>query len=443
MAQYFVNIFNGIKALVGGMSLTIQHMRKKKELVATMQYPHEKWPLPEKDIGFEHKEYNVIRSRLHVDIDDCIGCLQCERACPVDCIKIDTIKPSKDSDYDCGQTSFGTQKKMIVPRFTIDMSECMYCNLCVYPCPEECIYMVGGPNEDKHPIDYEFSQFERKGLIFEFANSTDQDIIDVGGKDYLDKRNEKVKNLEKGLKLEGEIVEEKPVSKKTSSLSSQASAVSAKPDIKSLNIIEDKMARALAKKAFLGALKESQDIDFIVGAIEKDLADKGKLDDTLKAQLEEIKNTSKAKSQSSGTPVVSSFSIKSFNSVDDKMARGLCKKIYLSGTKKDQDISLIAEEIKSTLEDKKIMSAEVSSIIEEMLSGGNSVANEEKPDLFDMKLLNDIEDKMARGLAKKVYIANKKLSKKTDEVVKEITLELEKNEKLDNNAKEVLKGVLK
>ena len=60
-----------------------------------------------------------------------------------------------------------------------------------------------------------------------------------------------------------------------------------------------------------------------------------------------------------------------------------------------------------------------------------------------MKLLNGIEDKMARGLAKKVYIANKKLSKKTDEVVKEITLELEKNEKLDNNAKEVLKGVLK
>ena len=89
------------------------------------------------------------------------------------------------------------------------------------------------------------------------------------------------------------------------------------------------------------------------------------------------------------------------------------------------------------------MSAEVASIIEVMLSGGNSVSNKEKPDLFDMKLLNGIEDKMARGLAKKVYIANKKLSKKTDEVVKEITLELEKNEKLDNNAKEVLKGVLK
>ena len=51
------------------------------------------------------------------------------------CIKIDTIKPSKGNDFDCGITSNDTKKKMIVPRFTIDMSECMYCDLCVHPCP--------------------------------------------------------------------------------------------------------------------------------------------------------------------------------------------------------------------------------------------------------------------------------------------------------------------
>ena len=45
----------------------------------------------------------------------------------------------------------------------------LYCNLCVYPCPEECIYMVGGPNSSKHPIDYEFSEFDRKDLIYEFS----------------------------------------------------------------------------------------------------------------------------------------------------------------------------------------------------------------------------------------------------------------------------------
>jgi NADH-quinone oxidoreductase subunit I len=107
--------------------------------------------------------------------------MQCERACPVDCIKIDSIKPPKDNDFDCGITSNDTQKKMIITRFTIDMSECMYCNLCVYPCPEECIYMVGGPNAQKHEIDYEFSQYGRDGMIFEFADATDAQIREAGG----------------------------------------------------------------------------------------------------------------------------------------------------------------------------------------------------------------------------------------------------------------------
>ena len=121
ITSYFNNIANGVKSFISGLALTWDHLKNKKEKVATLQYPHEKFPVPEKNIGFDHSEYNVIRSRLHVDIDDCIGCLQCERVCPVDCIKIDTIKPPKDSDYDCGKTSHETQKKMIVPRFTIDM----------------------------------------------------------------------------------------------------------------------------------------------------------------------------------------------------------------------------------------------------------------------------------------------------------------------------------
>ena len=203
MKQYFIDIYDTVKSMMSGMSLTMHHLRKKKDLVATLQYPNEKWPIPERNIGFDHKDYNVIRSRLHVDIDDCIGCLQCERACPVDCIKIDTIKPPKDSDFDCGKTSHDTQKKMIVPRFSIDMSECMYCNLCVYPCPEECIFMVGGPNEPKHDIDYEYSKYVKHDLVFEFSNTTDQEIIDIGGQSYLDKRNETSDKIKKGYDLDG------------------------------------------------------------------------------------------------------------------------------------------------------------------------------------------------------------------------------------------------
>jgi formate hydrogenlyase subunit 6/NADH:ubiquinone oxidoreductase subunit I len=92
----------------------------------------------------------------------------------VDCIHIDTIKaPDRGEDIPdvkhTGETSNGTKKALVVSRFTIDMSECCYCNLCAYPCPEECIFMVGGPNSSKHPIDYEFSEFDRTDLIYQFA----------------------------------------------------------------------------------------------------------------------------------------------------------------------------------------------------------------------------------------------------------------------------------
>ena len=77
MSEYIHSIVDGIKSFLTGMGLTFKHFKEKKDLVATLQYPNEKWPKPERSIGFDHKDYNVIRSRLHVDIDDCIGCLQC------------------------------------------------------------------------------------------------------------------------------------------------------------------------------------------------------------------------------------------------------------------------------------------------------------------------------------------------------------------------------
>ena len=99
MIKYFSDIYNSTTAILSGMYLTINHLFRAKKGIATLQYPEERWPRPERTIGFDHGSYNVIRSRLHVDIDDCIGCLKCERACPVDCIKIETEKsPSRGED---------------------------------------------------------------------------------------------------------------------------------------------------------------------------------------------------------------------------------------------------------------------------------------------------------------------------------------------------------
>ena len=171
--NYLSNIWESISTLLIGMKITIGHMFKIKHGNVTLQYPVERWPRPERHIGFSEDSYNVIRSRLTVDMDDCIGCLKCERACPVDCIKIETEKVDKGADIleanHRGVTSHGTQKRLLVTRFDIDMTECCYCNLCVYPCPEECIFMVGGPNSSKHEIDYEFSEYDRGDMVYRFA----------------------------------------------------------------------------------------------------------------------------------------------------------------------------------------------------------------------------------------------------------------------------------
>ena len=174
MIKYLTDIFTTSSAIIGGMLITFKHLVTAKRGIATLQYPEERWPRPERNIGFNHENYNVIRSRLHVDMDDCIGCLKCERVCPVDCIKIETEKaPERGTDIKdvnhVGITQNGTKKALVVTRFDIDMSECCYCNLCSYPCPEECIFMTGGPNAQKHPIDYEVSEPDRSDLIYRFA----------------------------------------------------------------------------------------------------------------------------------------------------------------------------------------------------------------------------------------------------------------------------------
>lgn len=182
MIKYFTDIWTSITTILGGMGITFIHLIRARQDNVTLQYPEERWPRPERNIGFDHDNYNVIRTRLHVDMDDCIGCLKCERACPVDCIKIVTEKaPERGSDIKeikhVGVTTNGTRKAMVVTRFDIDMSECCYCNLCTYPCPEECIFMTGGPNSEKHHIDYEFSQYDRNDMVYRFAKKVSDEQV--------------------------------------------------------------------------------------------------------------------------------------------------------------------------------------------------------------------------------------------------------------------------
>jgi len=151
MGKYFKDIWESIVSILIGMRITGRHLFTP---AVTIQYPDVKLKLPER-----------ARNRLYVNMDDCIGCDQCSMACPVDCITIETIKSTPDIDL--GSTSVGTKKRLYVPVFDIDIAKCCYCALCVYPCPTECIKMTDV---------FEFSEFDRQNLIYNFSTMTPGEI---------------------------------------------------------------------------------------------------------------------------------------------------------------------------------------------------------------------------------------------------------------------------
>lgn len=151
MSNYFKNTWRGLWTVLIGLKITFSHLFTRS---VTIQYPEIKVPLPER-----------ARNRLYVNMNDCIGCYQCARACPVNCIDIETVKSIPGEDL--GKTSQGKKKALWVTNFTIDFAKCCYCGLCTYPCPTNCIYFTE---------TYEYSEWEREKLIYQFSTLTKKEI---------------------------------------------------------------------------------------------------------------------------------------------------------------------------------------------------------------------------------------------------------------------------
>lgn len=158
-------VFHVFKTVTKGLGLTLSHFfnaaesRKVKPITdpdyflqnsgtTTIQYPHQKLPLPD-----------VSRYQLDVEMDDCIVCDLCAKICPVDCIEIESIKSTEA----IGKTSDGTTKRLYAAKFDIDMAKCMYCGLCTVVCPTECIIMT-----DK----YDRSMATLNEMIYKFSDMT-------------------------------------------------------------------------------------------------------------------------------------------------------------------------------------------------------------------------------------------------------------------------------
>jgi NADH-quinone oxidoreductase subunit I len=144
MKKWLNDLWFGVWTVLVGMRITWRHLFVKK---VTLHYPEERWQLPPRS-----------RMRLFMKYEDCIGCGQCARACPVQCIYIKAEKrPTTEPPIFAAN---GQGIKLDVSVFDIDMSLCCYCNLCTYPCPTDCIYMTP---------EYEFAATDLTQHLYHFA----------------------------------------------------------------------------------------------------------------------------------------------------------------------------------------------------------------------------------------------------------------------------------
>jgi len=144
MKRWLQEVWAGFYTVLVGMRITWRHLFTNS---VTLQYPSVRWTLPPKS-----------RMRLFMKYEDCIGCGQCVRACPVQCIYLKTEKRPATEPAIWATT--GQPIKLDVTLFDIDMSLCCYCNLCAYPCPTECLYMT---------TEYEFATTDLGEHLYHFA----------------------------------------------------------------------------------------------------------------------------------------------------------------------------------------------------------------------------------------------------------------------------------
>jgi NADH-quinone oxidoreductase subunit I len=111
--EYFGNISDALTSTVKGMGVTMQHYLKEPPI--TVQFPHERLPLPP-----SYKGIHILEQ------DKCIDCKLCAKACPVDCIEIEAVHHGRVLEWQ---------------KFTIDYKKCIFCEFCVESCGFDSIIL--------------------------------------------------------------------------------------------------------------------------------------------------------------------------------------------------------------------------------------------------------------------------------------------------------------
>jgi NADH-quinone oxidoreductase subunit I len=142
--------------LIKGMGITGKHLGRH---AVTIQYPEEKWEMPEGSRGIV-----VLLSDKETGELNCTSCMLCMRACPTAAIRIDAPR--------------GEDKKRVLKQFDIDFGLCCFCGLCEEACNFCALKMAP---------KYEFSTLSKDDLIWDMHKLQEMGR-DV---DYVDTRKKK------------------------------------------------------------------------------------------------------------------------------------------------------------------------------------------------------------------------------------------------------------
>lgn len=116
-------------AIIGGIKVTVKHAIGSlfQGKVVTMQYPEEKWTVPE---NYRGAPYLVKDQEGNTK---CVSCQLCEFVCPPKAIR---ITPPGNT----GTADRANAEKMPA-EFEINFLRCIYCGFCQEVCPEEAIFL--------------------------------------------------------------------------------------------------------------------------------------------------------------------------------------------------------------------------------------------------------------------------------------------------------------
>lgn len=170
-------LIDAIKNLFIGLGVTGKHLPRKH---ITLQYPEERWPMPERSRGMV-----VLLSDKETGELNCTACLLCMRNCPTSAIRVEFEKDEKN--------------KRQLTHFTVDNTICCFCGLCEEACKFDAIKLAP---------KYEFSVFNKDDLIW------DEKKLQEMGRDVDYEVTRKKKPADKPKAPAGAKPEPKPEEKK-------------------------------------------------------------------------------------------------------------------------------------------------------------------------------------------------------------------------------------